>query len=119
MLTLTPAGGGTFPRVLGHYVRDMGLLSLEEAVRRMTSLPAAWYGFAIAGRVTPGAIGSHYLRSRHGRRYSHIYIRRSRLLRIDLMCKQPHHLVSQGPYWRAAWAGALAGQQSCDHNGGT
>ncbi len=30
---------GTFPRVLGRYVREEGLLSLEEAVRRMTSLP--------------------------------------------------------------------------------
>jgi N-acyl-D-amino-acid deacylase len=46
---------GTFPRVLGHYVRDIGLLSLEEAVRRMTSLPAAWYGFRDRGKVTPGA----------------------------------------------------------------
>lgn len=31
---------GTFPRILGRYVRDQGVLSLEEAVRKMTSLPA-------------------------------------------------------------------------------
>lgn len=31
---------GTFPRILGRYVRDRGVLSLEEAVRKMTSLPA-------------------------------------------------------------------------------
>jgi N-acyl-D-amino-acid deacylase len=31
---------GTFPRVLGHYVRDLGLLSLPEAVRKMTGGPA-------------------------------------------------------------------------------
>ena len=31
---------GTFPRVLGHYARDIGLFSLEEGVRRMTSLTA-------------------------------------------------------------------------------
>ena len=31
---------GTFPRVLGHYVREEHVLSLEEAVRKMTSLPA-------------------------------------------------------------------------------
>jgi N-acyl-D-aspartate/D-glutamate deacylase len=32
---------GTFPRVLGHYARDLGLLSLPEAVRKMTGGPAA------------------------------------------------------------------------------
>jgi N-acyl-D-amino-acid deacylase len=31
---------GTFPRVLGHYARDLGLLSLPEAVRKMTGGPA-------------------------------------------------------------------------------
>jgi N-acyl-D-amino-acid deacylase len=31
---------GTFPRILGRYVRDQGILSMEEAVRKMTSLPA-------------------------------------------------------------------------------
>jgi N-acyl-D-amino-acid deacylase len=46
---------GTFPRVLGHYSRDLGLFPLEEAVRRMTSLPARWFGFADRGVVRPGA----------------------------------------------------------------
>jgi N-acyl-D-amino-acid deacylase len=32
---------GTYPRILGTYVREQGILSLEEAVRKMTSLPAA------------------------------------------------------------------------------
>ena len=35
---------GTFPRVLGHYVRERGILTLEEAVRRMTSLSAQTFG---------------------------------------------------------------------------
>jgi N-acyl-D-amino-acid deacylase len=35
---------GTFPRVLGHYARDVGLFPLEEAVRKMTGLPAAQFG---------------------------------------------------------------------------
>jgi N-acyl-D-amino-acid deacylase len=46
---------GTFPRVLGQYVRELGLLTLPDAVRRMTSLPAAWFGFADRGRVAAGA----------------------------------------------------------------
>lgn len=35
---------GTFPRVLGRYVRSQGILSLEEAIRKMTSLPAQTFG---------------------------------------------------------------------------
>ena len=46
---------GSFPRVLGHYVREVGLFSLEEAVRRMTSLPAAQFRLADRGLVQPGA----------------------------------------------------------------
>ncbi|MCZ6720852.1 MAG: amidohydrolase family protein [Proteobacteria bacterium] len=36
-----PRAWGTFPRILGKYVREEGLLTLEEAVRKMTSRPAA------------------------------------------------------------------------------
>lgn len=46
---------GTFPRVLGHYARDLGLMSLEEAVRRMTGLPAAEFGLRGRGSIVPGA----------------------------------------------------------------
>jgi N-acyl-D-amino-acid deacylase len=46
---------GTFPRVLGHYCRELGLFSLEEAVRRMTSLPASWFGFRGRGVLRQGA----------------------------------------------------------------
>jgi N-acyl-D-amino-acid deacylase len=46
---------GTFARVLGHYTRDLGVLSLPEAVHRMTGLPAAKFGLAGRGRVEPGA----------------------------------------------------------------
>ncbi len=45
---------GTFPRILGHYVRERHVLSLEEAVRRMTSLAAATFGLVDRGRVEPG-----------------------------------------------------------------
>ena len=46
---------GSFPRVLGHYVRERGLLSLEEAIRKMTSLPARILGFDDIGRIRVGA----------------------------------------------------------------
>ncbi len=46
---------GTFPRVLGRYVRDEGLLSLEEAVHRMTGLPASVFGFEGRGYIAAGA----------------------------------------------------------------
>jgi N-acyl-D-aspartate/D-glutamate deacylase len=51
-----PRGYGTFPRVLGRYVRDLGVLSLEEAVRRMTSAPAERLGFDERGRIEVGMV---------------------------------------------------------------
>ena len=47
---------GTFPRVLGHYSRELGLMPLEEAVRRMTGLPADRFGLDARGIVEAGAI---------------------------------------------------------------
>ena len=51
-----PRNYGTFPRVLGHYVRDEGLLSLESAIRAMTSLPADRFGLRDRGRIAEGAL---------------------------------------------------------------
>jgi N-acyl-D-aspartate/D-glutamate deacylase len=45
---------GTMPRVLGEYVRARGVLALEEAVRRMTSLSCERFGLAERGRVAEG-----------------------------------------------------------------
>ena len=45
---------GSFPRVLGHYARDRGLLSLEAAVHKMTGLTARRFGLAARGLVAPG-----------------------------------------------------------------
>ncbi|MDF5752268.1 D-aminoacylase [Spongiactinospora sp. TRM90649] len=47
---------GTFPRILGRYVREAGLFTLGEAVHRMTALPAAWFGVPERGRVAPGTV---------------------------------------------------------------
>jgi N-acyl-D-amino-acid deacylase len=45
---------GAFPRVIGTYVRETGVLSLEEAVRKMTSLPAQSMGLDSKGLIRPG-----------------------------------------------------------------
>jgi len=49
-----PRAFGTYPRVLGRYVRDRRLLTLEEAVRKMTAFPAARLGLADRGLLRPG-----------------------------------------------------------------
>jgi N-acyl-D-amino-acid deacylase len=49
-----PRGAGTFPRVLGRFVREEGWMSLPEAIRRMTSLPASRLGLADRGLVREG-----------------------------------------------------------------
>jgi N-acyl-D-amino-acid deacylase len=49
-----PRGAGTFPRVLGRYVREQGVLTLENAIHRMTALPAKHMGFAERGVIGPG-----------------------------------------------------------------
>ncbi len=50
-----PRGFGAFPRLLGRYVRERGVLGLEEAVRKMTSLAADHAGLVDRGRLAPGA----------------------------------------------------------------
>jgi N-acyl-D-amino-acid deacylase len=49
-----PRAWGTFPRYLGHYTRDEGLLTLEECVAHMTGRAARRLGLADRGRVAPG-----------------------------------------------------------------
>ncbi|HEX8010525.1 MAG TPA: D-aminoacylase [Casimicrobiaceae bacterium] len=46
---------GTFPRVLGHYARDVGLFPLEEAVHRVTGLSARRFGLKERGEIKVGA----------------------------------------------------------------
>jgi N-acyl-D-aspartate/D-glutamate deacylase len=47
---------GTFPRVLGRYVRDEAVLSLESAIHKMTAAPAARLGLAGRGLLAPGNV---------------------------------------------------------------
>lgn len=49
-----PRGAGTYPRVLGRYVREQRWLSLPEAIRKMTSFPAARFKLNDRGLIRPG-----------------------------------------------------------------
>ncbi|PWT80437.1 MAG: aminoacylase [Acidobacteria bacterium] len=49
-----PRGYGNNVRVLGRYVRDLHLISLEDAIRKMTSLPAQTFGFRDRGLLREG-----------------------------------------------------------------
>jgi len=49
-----PRSLGSFPRVLGHYVRERRVLPLAEAIHKMTARPAARVRLADRGRIAPG-----------------------------------------------------------------
>ncbi len=51
-----PRAFGTYPRVLGRYVRERQVLTLEEAVRKMTSFPAARLGLTDRGALKHGLV---------------------------------------------------------------
>lgn len=51
-----PRGAGTFPRVLGRFVREKRWISLPEAIRKMTSLPAQLLGWKDRGTLREGAV---------------------------------------------------------------
>ena len=50
-----PRAYGTYPRIFGHYVRELGLLGLEEAVHKAAYRPAERLGLRSKGRVQVGA----------------------------------------------------------------
>jgi N-acyl-D-amino-acid deacylase len=49
-----PRGAGAFARVLGHYVRERGVITLERAVQRGAAMPAARLGLNDRGMIAPG-----------------------------------------------------------------
>jgi N-acyl-D-amino-acid deacylase len=55
-LPVHPREYGTFPRVLAKYVREEHVLTLEAAIRKMTSLPADRFGLSGRGRIEEGAV---------------------------------------------------------------
>ncbi|VUX55738.1 D-aminoacylase [uncultured Woeseiaceae bacterium] len=50
-----PRSYGAFPRVLARYVRELGVLTLEQAIKKMTSMPADQYNQRDRGRIKEGA----------------------------------------------------------------
>jgi len=68
-----PRVHGTFPRVIGHYARDKGYLSIEEAIRKMTSLPAKRLGLEDRGAI-------------------------SRLLKADLVIFDPNTIIDKATF---------------------
>ena len=51
-----PRSYGSFPRILARYVRDEGVLTLEQAIRKMSALPAEWMGHEDRGTVGLGMV---------------------------------------------------------------
>jgi len=49
-----PRSYGTYPRILGRYVRELGVLSLPESIRKMTQLPASVLGLTDRGKIKSG-----------------------------------------------------------------
>ena len=51
-----PRNYGTFARVLGHYVRDLGVMPFHTAIHKISMLPADRIGLSDRGRIEAGAI---------------------------------------------------------------
>ena len=71
-----PRGYGNNARVLGEYVRERKVITLEDAVRKMTSLPARFFGFAGRGVIREGAVAD-LVRLRSGARQGRRDLRRA------------------------------------------
>lgn len=80
-----PRNYGTFPRVLGHYVRDEGVLTLEAAVRKMTAMPAARLGLRDHGCLREGCVAD-------------VTIFDPRTVRDVGTFEDPHHYAEGIPY---------------------
>ena len=97
-----PRGAGTFSRVLGHYVRERGVLSLMDGLRKMTIMPAQRLetvapDMAAKGRVQVGAgCRPHPLRSRSGDRPGDLR-RTGPVLRGDSVCPGGRHVRGARP----------------------
>ena len=76
-----PRGYGNNARVLGRYVRELKLLRLEDAVRRMTSLPAATFRLTDRGVLRAGA-------------WADIAVFDAKTVRDNATFQEPHHYAT-------------------------
>jgi N-acyl-D-amino-acid deacylase len=49
-----PRSAGSFPRILGYYAREQKVISMEQAIHKMTLLPAQQLGLKDRGKIAPG-----------------------------------------------------------------
>jgi N-acyl-D-amino-acid deacylase len=116
-----PRAYGAFARFLGHYARDLALLPLEEAIRRLTSLPAHNFRLRDRGVLRPGAcadlVAFDPVRVRdlatfeHPHRFAagmeHVVVNGQPVLRDGRMTDARPGRFVRGPGWRGdAGAGA-------------
>jgi hypothetical protein len=109
-----PRTYGTFARVLCVYVREKHLLTLEDAVRKMTAFPAARLGFDRSWRAQAGFEGGHRrLRSREGEGHGHVHAAAPVCRSGALRHRQRRTCVRErGDDCRAAWKGGVWGGQA-------
>jgi len=97
---------GTFPRVLGRYSREKGLLPLEEAVRKMTGQPADRLGLSDRGYLRPGYAADLVLFSRWKIKDTATFAQSNQLpVGIELVVVNGDIAFENG-----SWNGASAGQ---------
>ena len=110
-----PRAFGTFPRILGRYVREERLLRLEEAIRKMTSQPAHRVGLADRGILRPGmaadvvAFDPAAIRDvatyENPRQYAigirHVFVNGRPVVRDGRITDERPGRVLRGPGWKA------------------
>ena len=102
-----PRTFGTFPRVLGHYAQKEKLFSLEEAIRRMTQLPAKIFGLNNRGIIRRGAIADIVVFDPNGVVDTATYEQpTSRPIGIEKVYQGGHLVVSEGK-----WQGVRHGRR--------
>lgn len=109
-----PRAYGNFARLLGHYVRDEEIIPLEEAVRRLTSLPASNLGLRRRGGLEPGYFADvvvfdpekieDHATYEDPHRYStgmtHVFVNGTHVLDEDEHTGATPGRVVRGPGWR-------------------
>ena len=99
---------GSFPRVLGHYARGLGLFPLEKAIHKMTGLTAARFGLADRGVLREGAHADLVLLDAGRWPIAPPSRSRSRRRRASCRCGPMAGMAGRQDHRRAAGAGAAS-----------